>query len=105
MAGPLTDALIGPRRVELIEDVEYVTQTYRVTTGAAQDDEYIVTGYSDIVAVVGCVQIDAAASETQVPFFVKNARGTSIAADTNAGDLGIEQLLASTYEVTVFCQV
>jgi hypothetical protein len=80
-----------------------VQQTYRTSalgTGAA--DEWIATGLSWIDAVVGAVVIGTAGDALTINC-VKNARGTGVAAGTNAGDLGVEVSLVGTnvIEVTV----
>ncbi len=96
--------LIGPRQLEVIEGVEYVTQTYSVTPGGpGRALEWFVTGYSSIVTVVG----HAAQGTTVDRFnFIKNARGTGVAEGTNPGDLGVEGFVGSIpVEVTVFAQI
>jgi len=80
-----------------------VMQTFRTSAlGTAAADEWIATGLSWIDAVVGLVVIGATTSTVQNSV-VKNARGTGVAAGTNAGDLGIEVTDAgiNVVEVTV----
>lgn len=90
----LTATKIGDRR----HDGRYVKQTFRVTTGVAAADEWIATGFKQIVTVEGPFVHGAATSGIN---FVKNARGTGVAENTNAGDLGVEAAAAVVVEVTV----
>lgn len=73
-------------------------QTSPANNAAA--DEWIDTGLSEIVAIVGWATVGTAAP-TLVPNFVKNAQGTGVAEGTNLGDLGVEGNSADTFEVTV----
>ncbi len=74
-------------------------QSFRATAGAAAADEWIVTGFSWIEAIVGHATIGATDLGMN---FTKNARGTGVTEGTNAGDLGVEQVTGSAvFEVTV----
>lgn len=74
-------------------------QTFRATAGAAAADEWIATGFSTIVAIVG----HAVTGATDLGMnFQRNARGTGVAVDTNPGDLGCEQVTGGAeFSVTV----
>lgn len=80
---------------------QYVMQTYETSalgTGAA--DEWIATGLTSIIAVVGCAVLGTTTSTTSVAFEI-NAQGTGVAEDTNHGDLGIEVTDAGINQVQV----
>lgn len=79
---------------------EYFERCFSVTVANANAaDEWIVTGFKTVIAVTGVVR-NGTAVGANLPAIVKNARGTGVAAGTNAGDLGIEGD-AATYEITV----
>jgi len=79
----------------------YWMQTFMVTTSAAdQTGEYFVTGFENIVAVIGdALMSDTASAKTTN--YVKNARGTAGTAGDYPGDLGIEAEVGDDFEVTV----
>jgi len=77
-----------------------VTKTFRATTGANADDEYIVTGLSKIDTILGWSPIGTTPAALTI-VFVKNARGANIGEDVNAGDLGVKSTGALAFEVTV----
>jgi len=70
------------------------------TTAGAQDDEWIVTGFENVVAVLGDAVIGATAG-TETNNYEKNQEGTAAAATAGFGLLGIETQAALTVEVTV----
>jgi len=79
-------------------------QTFRVTIGAADaDDEWIVTGFKNIIAVVGDAVLGATEG-AKTNNYVKNAQGTAATAGANPGDLAIETELAADIEVTILGQ-
>jgi hypothetical protein len=85
----LTDRLpIGNRVLKTLQ--------LSAATGAASATEWVVSGLSQIDAVVGAVLDGTAAADTGEFTFVLNAQGTGVAANTNPGDLGVETLLATT---------
>jgi len=76
-------------------------KTFRTTTGslAAAADEWIDTGLSEVLAIVGHAVHGIAGATIN---FVKNAQGTGQAEGSTLGALGIESSAASTVvEVTV----
>lgn len=75
-------------------------KTFRVTTGAAQATDWIVTGFTSIDTVVGFIVHGTTPLDTGTTFEL-NARGTGVAEDTNHGDLGIETEAAEDVTVTV----
>ena len=77
----------------------YWMQAFRVTCGDTASDEWIVTGFSDVKAVVGSVIIGAT-EEADTNCFLRNAQGTGAAA-TSGGCLGIQVGAALPIEVTV----
>lgn len=96
-------ALSATRIGDRVTQDRYVERTVQVTTGAAAADEWITAadlGMTELVAVVGVVTVGTATSAT-LPSIVLNAQGTGVAAGTNPGDLGIENTLAGTFQVTV----
>jgi len=82
----------------------YWMQTFRATiAGADAADEWIVTGFKNIIMVVGDAVLGATEG-AKTNNYVKNAQGTGVAAGTNPGDLGIETELAADLEVTILGQ-
>ena len=79
-----------------------VIRTFRCTpSGAAAGTDWAVTGLLNIDAVLGAVPITTA-GVPDFAVFAKNAQGTSVAEDTNPGDLGIEVVTTAVpYEITV----
>lgn len=73
-------------------------QTFRATPGVASATEWIATGLSDVIAVVGFAPLGTTLASMN---FVKNAQGTGVAENTNRGDLGVESSAAIEFEVTV----
>ena len=82
---------IGRRLPHGTEQVR--TYSLDAATGVAAADEFINTGMSNIVAVVGWYD-DGTAGTADAPAFVLNAEGTGVAAGTNPGALGIETATA-----------
>lgn len=79
----------------------FTLKTFRVpvvTAGAA--DEWIRTGLTTIVAIIGLAPIGTALV-TNVATFRKNANGTGQAEGSTHGSLAIESDASITYEVTV----
>jgi len=73
--------------------------SFAAGTGA-QADEYIVTGFSVLEAVLGyAVQGDT--TEATTPNFKLNAQGTASDATASNGDLGFESAGTPTFHVTV----
>jgi hypothetical protein len=78
---------------------QYILQTEEFTIANANAaDEWIDTGYSEVIAVVGVVVIGTAV-EADLVAFVENASGTGDTEDSDMGYLGIEGA-AGTYQVT-----
>jgi len=79
----------------------YWMKSFVVTTvtAGAQSDEWIVTGFTDIKAVVGSV-ITGPTEDIDTNCFLRNAEGTGAAA-TSGGSLGIQVGAALPIEVTV----
>jgi len=77
----------------------YFEQTYAiVVANSASATEWIATGFSRIIAVVGhAVQ----GTTDRGVNFVINGQGTGTTAGDNLGDLGIEATGAATVHVTV----
>jgi hypothetical protein len=75
--------------------------TVALTTNDATD-EWIVTGFDEIISVTGGA-VQGATAQTETPNFVINAQGTAATAGANPGDLGIEvpDTTNSTLHVTV----
>lgn len=91
----LTTSKLGDVKMSL---GRWFVKAFSVTTGAAAADEWIATGFSRVEAVLGhAVQ----GTTDRGVNFVLNARGTGVAAETNAGDLGIEATGAVTVHVLV----
>lgn len=90
----LTATQIGSRQ-SVGDQFEYV---YSVPiANAAAADEWIVTRFSKILSA----NTQVLGTTDRGVNVVLNARGTGVAADTNAGDLGIEGSGAATVLVTV----
>jgi len=81
----------------------YWMQTFRVTTGAASAVEYFVTGFSNVITVVGdaILGITAGAGTSN---YILNAQATSGTAGDYPGDLAIETTAGFDMEVTVLGQ-
>jgi len=78
----------------------YWMQTFGVTAAnPAASDEWIVTGFNNVVAVVGSV-ITGATEDIDTNCFLRNAEGTGAAA-TSGGSLGVQVGAALPIEVTV----
>lgn len=77
----------------------YFEQTFLVAlTGTNPADEWIVTGFDEVVSVVGYAVIGTAGL-ADAPAFMLNLLGTGGAA--SAGALGIESITAQLIQVTV----
>jgi len=84
---------------ERLQIGNYAVQTFRATAGAAAADEWIATGFTTIVAVLGYAVLGATDKGMN---FQPNARGTGVTEGTNPGDLGCEQVTGSAeFQVTV----
>jgi hypothetical protein len=78
-------------------------QSYSIAAaGDNAADEWIATGLTSIIAVVGVAPIGATPF-LAAPSFQMNAQGTGVAVDTDPGDLGVEVEAAgdNTLHVTV----
>ena len=76
-------------------------KTFRTSAlGTAAADEWIATGLSEIIAVVGYAVLGTTTSTVALAFEI-NAQGTGVAEGTNMGDLGIESTDAGINEVMV----
>lgn len=95
-------ALAATKVGDRVPQGRYFEQTFKVgptNAVALNATEWFVTGFSEVVAVVGAATLGTSTSSLN---FVKNARGTGVAEGTNPGDVGIEASLGSTIaEVTV----
>jgi hypothetical protein len=79
---------------------EHFCRTFSVTIANANAaDEWIVTGLSKVITVLGIIR-NGTAVGANLPAIVKNAAGTGQTADTTMGALALEGD-AATYEVTV----
>ena len=83
----------------------YVDQRILVgtATGIAADNEWIPTGLSQIVDVIGW-HLEGTTAQNLVPIFVLNAQGTGQTEGSSGGDLGVEStaaITAGTMHVTV----
>jgi len=78
----------------------YWMQVFGVTTGAGQTDEYFVTGFNTVVAVIGdAILGDTPGADTSQ--YVMNSRGSADTEGDHPGDLGIETEAAFAMEITV----
>lgn len=92
--------------VEGIPLGQYYLDVYRTSAlGTGAQDEWIATGRSKIISVLGCVVIGAVDPAGGPPHVAKNARGSNVSEDTNPGDLGIEVEDATTNIVEIACLV
>ena len=83
---------------------KYVAITFSLTAlGTDSATEWIATGLSNIIGILGYAVIGATLSLTP-PAFQMNAQGTGVAVDVNPGDLGVEvgEAGENTLQVTVF---
>ena len=73
-------------------------QTFRATPGSAAADEYILTGFQTVLAVVGFAPMGATLASMN---FVLNALGTGQTENTTQGALGVESSTTGQFQVTV----
>lgn len=92
-------ALSTTKRGDRVPVGQYWEQTFEVAlTGTNPADEWIVTGFDEVVSVVGAVVIGTAGL-ADWPAFKMNLAGTGGA--STPGALGIESVTAQTIQVTV----
>lgn len=85
---------------EIVHPNGYVDRTFQVTVAnSGATDEWIVTGFSKIVTVVGSTLLAvgaAPAAPTAAPLFKLNSDGTASGATDTSGNLGIQVFDAAT---------
>jgi hypothetical protein len=92
-------ALSATKKGDRIAAGRYWEQTYEVAlTGSAPADEWIVTGYDEVIAVRGIVAVGTA-GVADWPAIQMNKLGTGGA--TSNGALGLESIAAQTVQVTL----
>ena len=91
-------ALTATRVTDRLPVGNLFMQTFRTTPGSAAADEWIVTGFQTVLAVVGFSPLGATLASMN---FVLNARGTGVTENTNQGDLGVESSTTGQFLVTV----
>lgn len=91
----LTATEVGGRR----PSGQYFERTFRCTTGTVQSAEWIDTGFSEVLAVVGYAQLTLAS--VPAAFFRLNGQGTGTTEGSTPGALGINTGGGGEIQVTV----
>lgn len=80
----------GQPATDIVLPNGWVERTFRASNVASgADDEWVVTGLSNITSIVGCVAIGTAVPTTP-PVFRRNAQGTGSIEGSTPGALAIE---------------
>lgn len=78
----------------------YWEQTFQVTLpGGGNLDEWIDTGFDEVMTVVGCIVILSSTSDTEYPLFSLNTAG--IAEPPAPGALGMRAVTEETVHIAV----